>query len=682
LPHARALVLIGCCCWLGWNAAHARAEPHALDPLTQAELRQSFAILRAHLDQAGAELPQQDWLVPLLALREPDKRAHDASTDAGTSKPPRRAEAQLLHWPSNRTWLAELDLDANKLSAWSLAAAGTQPALSGEEYEVAAKLLREHAPWQSAVRARGAKPELAHIDAWAPGHVELSEALVAQLSHGRSTRLVRCLSFEGGTRADRGRNKHARSPLNPYARPLDGLVALIDLNARRVVQLYDVMPEQPVSTESGNAARPAARAKPLIAQQPQGSDIQIAGHEVRWGGWQFRVALHPREGLVLYDVQVKARGQLRPVAARLSLSEIYVPYGFGDHEWTWRSAFDVGEYNPGTLAHELEPNRDVPENARFLPATLGSSRGLSTVEPRSEQHWKRAIALYERDAGMLWSRTDPVTGARDTRLARELVVTWSSWIGNYIYGFEWIFKQDGSLEVRIQLTGSTLNRSFTARAERSAPKVGKDAAGVWMAAPNHQHFFSFRLDLDVDGSANHVMESELRALREGGFQNAFEKYKTALASEGPRDAAANLERRWCVMSNTQRNVLGEAPAYTLEPGATIQPYSSDSFPGLLRAQFAKHALWVTRYAPGELFAAGRFPSQAEAADGVSRYVSPAEPLTPEQGSDVVLWYTLGLSHVPRLEDYPVMNSESIAFRLAPHGFFDQNPALDIADQAR
>jgi primary-amine oxidase len=174
------------------------------------------------------------------------------------------------------------------------------------------------------------------------------------------------------------------------------------------------------------------------------------------------------------------------------------------------------------------------------------------------------------------------------------------------------------------------------------------------------------------------MESQLAPLGVAPVRNAFDKQKTALASEGARDAAP--ERKWCVMSNSTRNVLGEAPAYTLEPGASVTPYARDDFPGMLRAQFAKHALWVTRFAEDERFAAGPFPNQASAAEGVSRYIAPAESLAPERGADVVLWYTLGLSHVPRLEDYPVMSVENIAFRLVPHGFFDQNPALDVPDQ--
>ena len=60
------------------------------------------------------------------------------------------------------------------------------------------------------------------------------------------------------------------------------------------------------------------------------------------------------------------------------------------------------------------------------------------------------------------------------------------------------------------------------------------------------------------------------------------------------------------------------------------------------------------------------------------FIQDAESL---EGQDVVLWYTTGLTHLARPEDYPVMPTESIGFTLAPRGFFARNPALDVTDQA-
>ena len=43
----------------------------------------------------------------------------------------------------------------------------------------------------------------------------------------------------------------------------------------------------------------------------------------------------------------------------------------------------------------------------------------------------------------------------------------------------------------------------------------------------------------------------------------------------------------------------------------------------------------------------------------------------------MLWYTFGIHHVPRPEDWPVMPVDVVSFWLRPVGFFDRNPALDV-----
>jgi primary-amine oxidase len=52
------------------------------------------------------------------------------------------------------------------------------------------------------------------------------------------------------------------------------------------------------------------------------------------------------------------------------------------------------------------------------------------------------------------------------------------------------------------------------------------------------------------------------------------------------------------------------------------------------------------------------------------------------GTDVVLWYTFGHTHLPRPEDYPVMPTAYLGFLLKPHGFFTENPANDVPPSAK
>jgi primary-amine oxidase len=50
-------------------------------------------------------------------------------------------------------------------------------------------------------------------------------------------------------------------------------------------------------------------------------------------------------------------------------------------------------------------------------------------------------------------------------------------------------------------------------------------------------------------------------------------------------------------------------------------------------------------------------------------------------TDIVLWHSFGVTHIPRPEDWPVMPVESTGFMLMPFGFFDANPALDVPPAA-
>jgi primary-amine oxidase len=45
----------------------------------------------------------------------------------------------------------------------------------------------------------------------------------------------------------------------------------------------------------------------------------------------------------------------------------------------------------------------------------------------------------------------------------------------------------------------------------------------------------------------------------------------------------------------------------------------------------------------------------------------------------VLWYTFGVTHVPRPEEWPIMNLQKTGFTLMPVNFFSENPAMKRAD---
>lgn len=120
--------------------------------------------------------------------------------------------------------------------------------------------------------------------------------------------------------------------------------------------------------------------------------------------------------------------------------------------------------------------------------------------------------------------------------------------------------------------------------------------------------------------------------------------------------------------------MGTNVGYRIEPMEIGLPFFNDDSAIARRAGYLRHHLWVTPYDPNEMFAAGRFPNQNPGPDGLPAWTEKDRPIKNE---DIVLWYVFCHHHVPRLEDWPVMPSAKLGFKLKPSNFFDFNPALDL-----
>lgn len=667
-------------------ATAALAADHPLQPLSSQEIRDTVRIVNKYFADSG--LPTDRLQFPGVTLSEPPKSAVLQFLDSGGPMPARRARAEIMHYPSNRLWVATVDLGSGSVVANVLQSAGTQSSVTATEFVNADTVVHANSLFKAAMMARGLDPDLCYLDVWAPGDVPGAGAL----TYGPKTRLLRVIAYYRGAR-----KVTSNPPQNPYDRPIEGVVVTVDMNAEtmiagkpvqgRVVDVFD-SGVRPTSSESGNADQTRAPLNPLNVSEPQGPNYTRTladGRQLRWQNWQFYVVLHPHEGLVLYDVRFAGRR----IAYRLSASEAYVPYGIGDVNWLWRSAFDLGEYWPGTFAQKLEAKLDVPENAQFFSATFATDAGGTANYPNT-------IGVYERFDGFAWTRTDPTSGGRDTRGGRALVLHWNTWIGNYIYGFDWTFRQDGSLEVVLGATGTTVNRSTTTDAgegsvDDAAPLVGvaqvvSGSLGsvdgkARVRAPNHQHFVNFRFDLDVDGTNNVAAIKDIVHVpaSAGGGDNVFVERETPITAEGAFAADVTTARSWQVKSASEKNPLGQPTSYAIELPYLAFPLSDSNFPPLKRAQFAAQQFWVTRFKDGEFYAAGDHPNQGQAGDGLPAFVADNDPLNASTtGADLVVWFTVGFTHSPRPEDYPVMPTERLSFKLSPHGFFGRNPALDLA----
>jgi primary-amine oxidase len=616
---------------------------HPLDPLSADEIRLVAAALRREHGVGDG------WRFALIDLREPEKAALRGG------RPPREAVVHVWNRDERMAYRAVVSVDEDRVVEF-VAQPGGQPNVTIDEYHEADVALRKDQRVIDALAARGITDlDLVLIDTWAFGAHLLPE-------EHRDRRLGWADVW-----------RRAEPGANPYANPVTGLHLIVDMDSMELVEIEDdgaidepaPMGEYVPKLVPGLTVRSDLRRYDV--SQPDGASFALQGNLLTWQRWSLRVGFNGREGLVLHTVGYEDGGRVRSVAHRMSFAEMVVPYRDPTTDHQRRTAFDIGEWGMGFMTTGLELGCDCLGEISYLDAVLHDSAG----EPYEIPH---AICIHEEDAGVLWKHVDEQAGT-EVRRMRRLVVSFHATVANYEYLVYWRFYEDGSIECEVRATGIMVTTHF----EGEPPPYGT-LVDERTYAPTHQHFIVARLDLDADGEENTVVASSSEALPVGpdnphGLAIVQRSEPLRTESEGRQDYDWATQRSWKVVNERVRNGLGTPVGYKLVPGAAIPAMLDPASPVLQRAGVLAHTLWVTPYQPDERWPCGELVVQATEDLGLPAWTAADRPI---QDTDVVLWYVFGIHHVTRPEDWPVMPVDTVSFWLKPVGFFDRNPALDVA----
>jgi primary-amine oxidase len=483
------------------------AQIHPLDPLSRQELEKGIALLDREKAVGGSVV------LALLGFRQPDKAAVLAGRPV-----PRLATATTYDLKANKTTELVLDLSADRIVD-RREVPGVSPPHLPTDNTVAASILKSDSAWRARVRAKGLDPDTVGafaypIGAFAPQGTSDRFAIVrtagvmayVNLTKGRVHRLVET----GGPGAGDARSPFDENTIGPQ-------------------------PESPLRTE--------------LRGQP---GYRRNGWGVEWGPWSFRIGLTPKEGLTLNLVQYGPPGARRSVMYQGGLSELWVPYGDRGERDFYLNAYDIGEVGIARYGRPEMSRVDCPAHGEFLPVAYLDLQA-KPVEVAN------GFCLYERDGGIAWRHG--TVGRRNHQLVLSSVFR----VDNYDYGLNWIFNPDGTLEAEVLLTG-IMNARPVAHSQVAA--LVPDTSYATLVAPkieamNHQHFFSFRLDMDLaETEGNSVVEMNTVSPPPGPANphgNAIQLRQTVLASElvARRNLDLSTRRFWRVISGKTRNELGQ-----------------------------------------------------------------------------------------------------------------------------
>ncbi|PLB35229.1 putative copper amine oxidase [Aspergillus candidus] len=406
--------------------------------------------------------------------------------------------------------------------------------------------------------------------------------------------------------------------------------------------------------------------KPLNVVQPDGPSFRVTDESlVEWQKWRFRVAFNPREGATIHDVWYDGRS----VMYRLAISEMTVPYADPRPPFHRKQAFDFGDGGGGNMANNLSIGCDCLGVIKYFDA-------MATGPDGRPQKLPNAICLHEQDGGIGWKHSNWRTGRAVVTRNRELVVQFIITLANYEYVFAYKFDQAGGITVEARATG--ILNVVNIDANKTSDYGTVVSGGV--LAQNHQHLFCVRMDPAIDGARNsvHIEESHPVPLNPATnpHGNLYRVQSTPVPRAAALDAAPHLNRVVKMINPHKRNPISQNPvAYKFTPLATQTLLADPRSIQAQRAQFAQHHVWVTGYRDHEFYAGGRYTLQSQVeADGVADAVKRGDVV---EDADVVVWSCFGITHNPRVEDWPVMPVETFQLSIRPSDFFTENPALDV-----
>ena len=656
MKHGASIVLSVCLMSFGIAPLHAEdrgaaavTPVHPMDALTAGEIEKAMNALRAagHFDAPGKLVS--------ISLIENDKAEVRAWAPGKTFA--RKAFAVVTS--GGKLAEARFDLDAGKLMSWT-AIENRQAAVTFDEFMAAAEIVKGDAGWRAAMAKRGFT-SFDNISCF-----PLSAGPVVDAAfEGRRILNVPCVDKTGAEN-------------NLWGKPIENLLATVDLATAKVLAVKDfgVLPPPPDTPshkfEDSDKSRPSPKPADIVA--PNGGNVTLADGLVHWDKWSFHVRLEPRLGAVLSLIRFDDKGGPRDIAYQMSASEMFVPYMDPAPTWSFRAYMDIGEYGFGVLSTQLRPGQDCPASGLFLDATIADAKGAPVG-------LKGVVCIFERPTGEpLWRHDESFNGSYEVRPNTELVVRMAPVVGNYDYLVDYVFSRAGDIDVRLGAFGIDATKGVAAEKLGDPTAAADTAYGTLVAkrllAVNHDHYMAFRLDMDVDGTENRLVEDRIvphRISKDGPRRSLWQVESRPMTVEGPVTTPLGAAQ-FRIESVSRKNALGYPTAYQIMPGHTDTSILAPDDPVQVRAAFSAYTLWASAFAADEKFAAGSYPNENSEPDGLAKWVKARRPI---DNRDLVLWYVVGFRHVPRAEDWPAMPGLWHGFRLRPFNFFDKSPALDV-----
>ncbi|XP_052068796.1 putative amine oxidase [copper-containing] [Mytilus californianus] len=419
-----------------------------------------------------------------------------------------------------------------------------------------------------------------------------------------------------------------------------------------------------------------------VQVSPDGKRYNVKDRHVEYMSWQFDFGMSPIRGPQLYDLRFKNER----IAYELSLQELSVFYaGYKPMQALANYLDGVGLI--GIQAKGLVPGVDCPKDATYLSSTF-------QVESDGPFSFENAFCIFEYNLGMPLRRHHSYSfsygrfyeGMETTVLILRTIAV----IINYDYVIDFMFYPNGAMQVKVVSTGYVLGTFYTDNESKYSFKLHEN-----LAANIHQHLFNFKVDLDIQGTANRFATANIETedipnkfSKDSNARLIQHKFSTSLKTT-EKDAAYKFDfeaPKYLLVYKEDvktRKTYKKSKSYRiLNNGMSklILPEGKGNEPSI---SWARYQVAMTKYNDSEPTSSSLY-SILDAEDPIvhfQNFIDDNESIVDE---DLVAWITMGIHHIPHTEDLPVTPTPGmeLSFYLLPYNYFDEDPAISSLNAVR
>lgn len=642
---------------------HSTDVPHhPLDPLTLQELYKVRTIIKSH-----ALFKNSPYALHSVVLQDPDKLLV-STWHKPHPLPPRIAS--VIARVNGLSHVLTLNINTGELTVNDIGPLSGYPTMTIEDMTSATWAPFANADFNRTIIQRG-------VDLVDVACLPISTGWFGRKDEGRRLIKVQCYSM--------------KDTANFYMRPIEGLTVLVDLDTKQVVEITDQGRNIPIpkaadtdyrySAQNKNSPQKIKLLNPISIEQPKGPSFIIEDlHTVKWANWEFHLKPDPRAGVIISRAMFRdpGSGEMRSVMYKGFASELFVPYMDPTDAWYFKTYMDAGEYGFGLQAMPLDPLNDCPRNAYYMDGVFAAADGTPYVR-------SNMICVYESYAGDIgWRHSEsPITGLgiREVRPKVTLVVRMAASVANYDYIVDWEFQTDGLIRVKVGLSGILMVKG-TPYVNMNQVNHQENLHGTLLSENVigiiHDHYITFYLDMDIDGSDNSFVKVNLKRQETSPGESPRRSYLKAVRNVAKTEKDAQIKFKlydpseFHVINQGKKTRVGNPVGYKVVPGGTAASLLDLDDPPQKRGAFTNNQIWVTPYNQTEQWAGGLFVYQSQGEDTLAVWSDRNRPI---ENKDIVVWYTLGFHHIPCQEDFPIMPTVSSSFDIKPVNFFESNPIL-------